>query len=89
VRDRESLRIPRPRLLARFVEADPEDDETDLYEWIIAHDFAFIQPRAFHICTRHLFAELAPNFECPFADSTCPMRVMLDASQNRKIRFVR
>lgn len=89
VRDRASLRIPRPRLLARFVEIDPEDDETDLYEWIVGHDFAFIQPRTFHICTRHVFITLEPSFTCPFAESDCPMRAMLDASPNRKIRFVR
>ncbi len=89
VRDRTSLRIPRPRLLARFVEVDPSDDETDLYEWIVAHDLAFVQPRTFHICTRHVFTELAPSFVCPFAQSRCPMRAMLDASPLRKIRFAR
>ena len=73
------LRIPRTRLLARFVEADPDDDETDLYEWIVA----------FHICTRHVFTALGPSFTCPFAESGCPMRAMLDARPNRKIRFVR
>jgi hypothetical protein len=88
-RDRAALRIPRPRLMARFVEVDPEDDETDLYEWIVGHDLSFIQPRAFHICTRHVFIELAPSFACPFAESRCPMRTMLHACPNRKIRFVR
>ena len=89
VRDRESLRVPRPRLLARFVEIDPEDADTDLYEWIVAHDLAFAAPRTFHICTRHVFIELEPSFTCPFAESSCPMRAMLDACPNRKIRFVR
>jgi hypothetical protein len=89
VSDRASLRIPRPRLLARFVEVDPEDDDTDLYEWIVAHDLSFIQPRTFHICTRHVFIELTPSFACPFAESPCPMRAMLDACPTRKIRFVR
>ena len=89
VRDRASLRIPRPKLLARFVEVDPDDDETDLYEWIVGHEHAFIQPRTFHICTRHVFTELEPSFACPFAESRCPMRAMLDACANRKIRFVR
>lgn len=87
VSDRESLRIPRTRLMARFAEVDPEDDETDLYDWIVGHDLAFIQPRVFHICTRHVFVELAPSFTCPFADSRCPMRVMLDACPGRSIRF--
>jgi hypothetical protein len=88
-RDRATLRIPKPRLLARFVEADPEDDDTDLYEWIVGHDLAFAQPRTFHICTRHVFIALDPPFACPFADARCPMRAMLDACPNRKIRFVR
>jgi hypothetical protein len=88
-RDREALRIPRPRLMARFVEVDPEDGETDLYEWIVGHEHAFIQPRTFHICTRHVFTELAPAFACPFAESSCPMRAMLDAAPARTIRFVR
>ncbi len=87
--DRESLRIERPRLMARFVEVDPEDDDTDLYEWIVGHEYAFIQPRTFHICTRHVFTELAPSFTCPFAEDGCPMRSMLDAAPNRRIRFVR
>jgi hypothetical protein len=89
VRDRASLRVPRARLLARFVEIDPNDDEADLYEWIVAHDLAFVPPRTFHICTRHVLTELAPSFVCPFAESSCPMRAMLDACPKRKIRFVR
>lgn len=89
VKDRESLRIPRPRLLARFVEVDADDAETDLYEWIVAHDLAIAEARTFHICTRHVFTELAPSFTCPFAESSCPMRAMLDACPSRKIRFVR
>jgi hypothetical protein len=89
VRDRDSLRIKRPRLLARFVEVDPEDEGTDLYEWIVGHEYAFIQARTFHICTRHLFTELAPSFVCPFAESGCPMRAMLDACPGRSVRFIR
>ncbi len=86
-KDRESLRIKRPRLLARFVEVEPEDEETDLYEWIVGHEHAFIQPRTFHICTRHVFTELAPSFACPFAEASCPMRAILDASAGRSVRF--
>ena len=84
VRDRESLRIPRSRLLARFVEVDPEDDSADLYEWIVAHDLAYLDERTFHICTRHVFIELSPSFACPFAESKCPMRAMLDACPGRQ-----
>ena len=88
VRDRESLRIERPRLLARFVEVDPNDEDVDLYEWIVAHEFTFFPSRTFHICIRHVFLRLEPLFTCPFAESRCPMRAILDASPNRKIRFV-
>ncbi len=89
VRDRELLRVKRPRLMARFVEVDPDDDGTDLYEWIVGHEQQFFPERTFHICTRHVFVELPRSFSCPFAEHACPMRAMLDASPNRTIRFVR
>jgi hypothetical protein len=95
VRDKESLRIPRQRLLARFVESeDAGEYDADLYEWIVAHDAAFFAPRAVHICT-HPEARgavergrLSAAFVCPLRSARCPMRRMLDAS-NRDIRFVR
>jgi hypothetical protein len=91
----------RPRalqLMGRFVQPgeDVESGEltSDLYEYIVNHELAFLPERTFHICSAHPEARAAiaarripAAFTCPLASTECPMRALLDRAPGHDVRL--
>jgi hypothetical protein len=85
---RDSGRPPRA-IVGRFVESariDDGDENIDFYEYLVNHEIVLDDGRRFHICSAHPAARAAlaqgrvpAAFQCPRADSACPMRALLDA----------
>ncbi len=90
----------RERLLARFVEPDSmvelEEDIADINEYREENGLIWWEGRAKlkFVCVAHSAAReavrrrhLPASFQCPLANTACPMRAILDEAPGRDVRF--
>ncbi len=77
-------------------EREQSEGRRDLLEYICGHAEVhfFLTERTFHICRSHAAARAAIGagllpraFVCPLADTSCPIRAVLDRFPGRSIRL--
>lgn len=87
------------RVNGRIVTNDAEQDDpelwhNDFYDYLVNHELRFAEPRVFHICTQQPEARAAVsagfipgNFSCPVHEQDCPMRTILNFTNDRPVRL--
>ena len=84
------------RVEGQFVDGEegPGFWDPAFYDYLVNHEIFLSEKPRFHICVRHPVARQAverglipADFECPFGDSECQMRKVLDLSPGKSLRL--